>query len=83
MREGNNYSYDNTFLPAFGPHHPNSTKSALLCVTISGSLKLFFSQSNNKVQEVALELESITTSDDLITHASLCSEKSAPLSARP
>lgn len=74
------YRYEHTISPAFGPWHPNPGKSALLCVTTNGLLKLLFSQNNNRIEETALELESVTASDDLITHASLCSDKSIVLS---
>jgi len=76
LRDGNGYRYETSFVHAFGPYHPNQAKSALLVVTTNGVLKLFFSQNNNRVQETPIELESITTSDDLFTHASMCSEKS-------
>ena len=59
-----------------GPFHPNPGKSALLCITTNGLLKLFFSQNNNRIEETDIELENITSSDDLITHASICSDKS-------
>ncbi|KAH8884552.1 RNA polymerase II mediator complex subunit Sin4 [Thozetella sp. PMI_491] len=75
------YKYESLPVPAFGPFHPNPAKSSLLCVTNNGLLKLFFSQSNNKVEETTLELESVTSSDDLITHASLCSDKNTLLIA--
>ncbi len=44
-------------------------------MTTNGSLKLFFTQNNARLEETAIELESVTSSDDLITHASLCSDK--------
>jgi mediator of RNA polymerase II transcription subunit 16 len=44
-------------------------------VTTNGALKLFFTQNNARVEETAIELESVTSSDDLITHASICSDK--------
>ncbi|KAJ9134015.1 Mediator of RNA polymerase II transcription subunit 16 [Pleurostoma richardsiae] len=75
VREGNNYRYEQTFCHAFPPFHPNVNKSALLCITASGFMKLFYVQNNNKVEETQLELESITTSDDLVTHASICSDR--------
>jgi mediator of RNA polymerase II transcription subunit 16 len=56
--------------------HPNPAKSALLCVTTNGLLKLLFSANNNKIEETTMELESVTSSDDLITHASISSCKS-------
>lgn len=76
VRESHGYKYESNFIHAFGPWHPNPAKSALLCVTTNGVLKLFYSQNNNKVEETQLELESVTTSDDLISHAAICSDKS-------
>ncbi|KAK3694565.1 mediator complex, subunit Med16 [Podospora appendiculata] len=69
------YRYENSLTPAYGPFHPNQGRSALVCVTTNGLLKLLFSQNNNRIEETALEIESVTSSDDLITHASLCSDK--------
>jgi mediator of RNA polymerase II transcription subunit 16, fungi type len=81
------YKFDNTIIASSGPWHPNSGKSALLCVTTGGFLKLLFSQNNNRIEETSLELESVTSSDDLITHASICSDKrishSPPLACQP
>lgn len=76
MREDSGYRYETTYVHASAPFHPNATKSALLCVTVSGTLRLLFSQSSNLVQDTSIELENIASSDDLATHASLCSEKS-------
>ncbi|AEO65863.1 uncharacterized protein THITE_2143523 [Thermothielavioides terrestris NRRL 8126] len=73
--------YEHQFYPASGPWHPSPSKSALLCVTTNGTLKLFFLQSNGRLEETAIELESVTSSDDLITHASLCSDKNTLLLA--
>ncbi|KAL2020886.1 hypothetical protein VTK56DRAFT_7877 [Thermocarpiscus australiensis] len=75
------YRYKQTIYPAFGPWHPNPSKSALLCVTTNGLLKLLFSQNNNRMDETALELESVVSSDDLITHASMCTDKNTLLVA--
>lgn len=75
VRETDKYQYNNNVNQAFGPWHPNPQKSSLVCVTSSGLLKLFFSQNSNQVQEIHVEMESITSSDDLITHAAICSER--------
>ncbi|KAK0656360.1 RNA polymerase II mediator complex subunit Sin4 [Cercophora newfieldiana] len=75
------YKIENTILASSGPWHPNSGKSALLCVTAGGFLKLLFSQNNNRIEETSLELESVTSSDDLITHASICSNRNTLLIA--
>ncbi|KAL0936566.1 mediator of rna polymerase ii transcription subunit 16 [Colletotrichum truncatum] len=77
VKDGNSYRYESSFVHAYGPWHPNPSKSALLCVTASGNLKMFWAQNNNKIEETSLELESINSSDDLITHAALHSDKSS------
>jgi len=76
VREGTTYKYENSIVPSFPPWHPNHGKSALLCVTTSGILKLFFSQNNNRVEESTVELENVNSSEDRITHASLTSDRS-------
>ena len=81
IREPQGYRYDTAYIHAFGPHHPNPAKSALLCVTSSAKLRLFFSQNSSVVHDTSIELENISSSDDLATHASICSEKGVLLIA--
>lgn len=76
VRQGSTYKYENSVVPGFPPWHPNPGKSALLCVTTSGFLKLFFSQNNNKHEESIVELENVNSSEDRITHASFGSDRS-------
>jgi mediator of RNA polymerase II transcription subunit 16 len=59
-----------------GPSHPNPAKSAFVYVTTNGSLRVLYPQNNNKWFEAHTELESIVSSDDLITHAAICGDKS-------
>lgn len=66
-------------LQSFGPVHPNAVKSSLVCVTAGGILKLFFAQHTGQIQDISLEMESITTSDDLISHAAICTERGIDL----
>ncbi|PSR99439.1 RNA polymerase II mediator complex subunit Sin4 [Coniella lustricola] len=75
VKENDKYQFINNISQNFGPWHPNPQKSALVCVTASGLLKLLFSQNNNQLQEIHLEMESVASSDDLITHAAICSER--------
>lgn len=75
VRENDKYQYNHNINQAFGPWHPNPAKSSLVCVTSSGMLHLFFSQNSNQVQEIHVEMESVASSDDLITHAAICSER--------
>ncbi|PFH60672.1 hypothetical protein XA68_10542 [Ophiocordyceps unilateralis] len=74
-KHGNTYQYETSFLHAGGSSHPHSSKSALLCVTMGGMLKMYWSQSNNKIEETVMELESVNSSDELVTHAALASDK--------
>ncbi|KAI0432615.1 RNA polymerase II mediator complex subunit Sin4 [Xylaria sp. FL1042] len=73
--KGDDYVFETSGVPTMGPSHPNPTKSAFICVTTNGLLKMFWSQNNNKPEETTLELESVTSADDLITHAAACSDK--------
>ncbi|KAI1504605.1 RNA polymerase II mediator complex subunit Sin4 [Biscogniauxia marginata] len=73
--KGTEYIFEPSGLPSMGPSHPNPNKSALVCITTNGLLKMFWSQNNNKIEETTLGLESVTSADDLITHAAVCSDK--------
>lgn len=73
---GNNYNFQMTPIISTGPWHPHPNKSALVCITTSGLLKMFWGQNNGTVHETTLELESMTLEDDLISHASVCSDRS-------
>lgn len=70
------YRYEASQAPILGPCHPVQAKSALVCVTTNGLLKVLWQQNNNKWCESHTELESIVSSDDLITHAAICPDKS-------
>ncbi|KAL5594513.1 hypothetical protein BROUX41_001439 [Berkeleyomyces rouxiae] len=78
IKENDNdpFRYDSSFVHAFPPYHPHPGRSALLCITDNGLLKLFYPSSKaEKVEETTHELESIIVSEDQITHASICSDK--------
>ncbi|CAM1506819.1 Fc.00g064600.m01.CDS01 [Cosmosporella sp. VM-42] len=74
-KHGNGYQYESSFVHAGGPAHPNPAKSALFTITTNGALKMFWSQSTNRFEESTMELESVNSSDDLVTHSTLASEK--------
>lgn len=76
VRDNTRYRYESSFVHSLGPFHPNPSKSALVCVTANGQAKLFFSQNNNRVEETSLDIERISNTDDLITHAAICPDKS-------
>ncbi|KAJ3472400.1 hypothetical protein NLG97_g11019 [Lecanicillium saksenae] len=69
------YQYESSFVHAMGPHHPHPSKSALFCVTMGGLLKMYWSQNTGSMEETTMELESICSSDELVTHASLATDK--------
>ncbi|KAK0669411.1 putative mediator of RNA polymerase II transcription subunit 16 [Cercophora samala] len=72
---GSEYKYNHMAQPAFGPAHPHPGRSALVCVTTNGLLRLFYQSPSNRFEETALELESVTAADDLITHAAFCCDR--------
>lgn len=76
VKHGNNYAYETSFVHATGPNHPTSNKSALFCVTSGGLLKMHWSQATNKMEETTMELESVNSSEEAITHAAFASDKS-------
>lgn len=76
MKHNAGYRYESSYIPAFGPYHPIPAKSAFVCVTTGGMVKMYWSQNSNRVEETTLELESPDSADDLITHAAICSDKS-------
>ena len=77
VKEGNSYRYEASQAPVLGPCHPNHSKSAFVCITTNGLLRVLWPQNNNgKWFESHTELESVVSSDDLITHAAICSDKS-------
>ncbi|RDA83029.1 hypothetical protein CP532_6884 [Ophiocordyceps camponoti-leonardi (nom. inval.)] len=70
-RHGNSYQYETSFLYAGGPCHPHSSKSALLCITMGGMLKMYWWQNTNRIEETLMELESVNSSDELTANDSI------------
>jgi mediator of RNA polymerase II transcription subunit 16 len=79
IKEGSSYKYETSQAPVYGPYHPVLGKSALVCVTTNGTLRIIFPQVNGKYAEVHTELESIVSSDDLITHAAIGPDRRKPI----
>ncbi|KAI1141912.1 RNA polymerase II mediator complex subunit Sin4 [Hypoxylon sp. FL0543] len=76
---GNNYNFQMTPIISTGPWHPHPNKSALVCITTSGMLKMFWNQNTGKIEETTLELENVTTAEDQVTHAAICSDRTKTL----
>ena len=82
QRRGTSISYPYTYIPHMGPSNPYPGKSAFVFVTTNGTLKVLYAQANvNRVGEKTLELESITSGDDSVTHACICSDRGTLLIA--
>ncbi|RKF72818.1 Mediator of RNA polymerase II transcription subunit 16 [Golovinomyces cichoracearum] len=75
VKDDRGYRYETSQAPLLGPCHPNHSKSAFVFVTTNGLLKLLWPQNNSKWCDIHSELESILSSDDLITHAAICPDK--------
>lgn len=58
-----------------GPHNPNTNKSALLAVTRSGIIRLLLQGQDMSWQEIKTEIDSISSSSELLTHAAMCADK--------
>ncbi|KAJ5047335.1 uncharacterized protein L3040_003162 [Drepanopeziza brunnea f. sp. 'multigermtubi'] len=79
IKEGSGYRFESSQTPVLGPCLPNQSRSAFVCVTTNGTLRVLWQQNNSKWNESHTELESIVSSDDLITHAAICSDKNGTL----
>lgn len=75
-KQGNGYQYESSFYHALGPCHPNPNKSAFFCIGMNGTLKMYWAQNNGRIEETTMELESVSATDELVTHASFSSDSS-------
>ena len=75
------YKHETSYTKVLGPCHPHGSRSALISITTNGLFRLMFQTNNNRFEETAIELESITSSDDLITHAAVCNDRNTLLIA--
>lgn len=59
-----------------GPINPLQTKNACLGVTKNGVVKLWYaSDTQSHIQKVTADLESYTSMDDIITHATFSPDR--------
>ncbi|OBT52775.1 hypothetical protein VE04_06832 [Pseudogymnoascus sp. 24MN13] len=79
VKTSTDYRYEISQAIAFGPCFPNAHKSALITVSTGGSLSLLWPQADGKWHELSSDIEVISSSDDLITHASICADKNNTL----
>ena len=67
------WKYNFSQYEAKGPYGPFQ-KSAFIIVTRGASVKLFH-HGNNEWLEVKAEIDGISSSEDMLTHADFCSDK--------
>jgi mediator of RNA polymerase II transcription subunit 16, fungi type len=58
-----------------GPHNPSTNKSALVAVTRGGIIRLLFQSQEMRWQDTKTEIDSISTSAELLTHAAMCADR--------
>ncbi|KAG6039308.1 hypothetical protein E4U41_002977 [Claviceps citrina] len=75
-KQGNAYQYESSFFQPLGPCHPHPAKSAFFCITVHGTLKMYWSQFNGRMEETTMELESVNAAHELVTHAAFSADKS-------
>lgn len=76
------YQYTSSFVHVNTVAHPHPSKTALFSVTTGGMIRMFWTQINNTYQETTKELESVHSSDDLITHAAITADKCMTIAQR-
>ena len=59
---------------AKGPYNPYQ-KSAFIVATRGASVKLFYQGLSSEWVEVKAEVDGISSSEDMLTHADFCSDK--------
>ncbi|KAI9706527.1 MAG: mediator complex subunit [Candelina mexicana] len=78
VKSGGQWLYHASTHKYMGPYHPvgpSPPKAALVGVTRNGVFRLLFQQPENRWGETRTDLETVHSSNDLITHASICSDK--------
>ena len=74
VRHEGQWNYTVSAHKPMGPIHPFN-KSALVAITRGGTMRLLYQQPDGRWLEVPTEIESIGSSVDVLTHASLCADK--------
>ncbi|MCJ1479591.1 mediator complex subunit [Lambiella insularis] len=81
-RQDGQWNYAATQYEMKGPHNPWAIKaplSAMVVISRGGTLRLIYQGQDAQWQDVRHEIDELSTSNDLFTHASLCSDKGESL----
>lgn len=73
-RTSDGWRYDTIITLPSGPPAPTPQRSAFMTMSTNGILRLLYYQADRKWNEACLEIESIVSSDELITHATICAD---------
>lgn len=58
-----------------GPQNPNPNKPALVVITRGGMIRLMFQGQDIRWHDLKTDLDSISVSSELLTHAAVCADK--------
>ncbi|MCJ1321765.1 mediator complex subunit [Xylographa vitiligo] len=77
-RQDGQWNYTVTQQEMKGPYNPWAVKtplSAMVVVSRGGSVRLAYQGQDNQWQDVRCEIDDLSTSNDLLTHAALCPDR--------
>ncbi|KAI9759075.1 MAG: mediator complex subunit [Chaenotheca gracillima] len=75
VNRGAGYEYAMLQKKLLGPFHPHQSRSALVCVTRGGVVRLVYQAPDSAWLEARTELENISSSDNVLSHGSMCSDQ--------
>lgn len=74
MKSEGHYQLSVSQYKTMGPFAPKS-RSALLCITRGGVLRLLFQQPDSRWSEVKKSMDALASSEDILSHASFCADR--------
>lgn len=75
VKKDNKWNFVASQHKLMGPHNPSSNKSALVAITRGGTIRLLLQGQDMRWQDAKAELDSVSISSELLTHASMCADK--------
>ena len=75
MKKDGEWNFAVSHHKPMGPHNPSVNKSALVAVTRGGVLKLLLQAPDMRMSDTKADIDGISTSAELLTHAAMCADK--------
>lgn len=75
MKKDGEWNFAVSHHKPMGPHNPSPNKSAIVAVTRGGVLRLLLQNLDMRWQDTKAEIDGISTSAELLTHAAMCADK--------